>query len=154
MELTNQNYQILLEWYRKGGKIAGEEQIHLSAEELAERMGLKETYPFSGGMYPIKKTRLKIIQPLVSHIIKLDKYHYYVCGRSIGPIEPRHVKYLNTDVWQVMKLAFKDLQEHNDIECILKEDYVIGYILDLLKVNNVLLLSAHQDAGEEKKAVE
>jgi hypothetical protein len=138
MEMTNQNYEILLEWYQKGGKIVGEEQIHLTDEELAERMKLKEIYPFAGGMYPIKKKRLKVIQPLVHHVIELDKYNYYVCSRSLVLAEAPHIKYLNTDVWKVMKMAFNNLQEHGDIKCILKEDYVIGHILDILKENKVL----------------
>jgi hypothetical protein len=138
MKTTNQNYAILLEWYQKGGKIVGEEQIHLTNEELAERMRLKEVYPFAGGMYPIKKKRLKVIQPLVNHIIELDKYNYYVCSRALVLPETPHIKYMNTDAWKVMKMAFKDLQEHKDIKCMLKEDYVIGFILDMLRTNKIL----------------
>lgn len=79
--MTAQDYKILLEWYRKGGRIVGEEQIHLTYEELADRMGFKELYPpFVGDMYQIKKEYLEIVQPLVNHKIELDKYNYYVCS--------------------------------------------------------------------------
>lgn len=134
------NYKILLEWYEKeGDAFLGEEQICLTDEELAERMGFKEKYPsFVGGSYPIKKKDLKVLQPLVNHKIELDKYDYFVCSRSIGYIEPRHVKYLDTGAWKVMKMVFKDLQKHKDIKCMMKEDYVIGFILDVLKENKIL----------------
>lgn len=134
------NYKILLEWYEKeGDAFLGEEQIYLTDEELAKRMGFKELYPpFVGGGYPIKKKDLKILQELVNHKIELSEHAYFICSRSIGYVEPRHVKYLNTDAWKVMKMVFKDLQKHKDIKCMMKEDYVIGFILDVLKENKIL----------------
>lgn len=134
------DYKILLEWYEKeGNKFLGEEQIYLTDEELAKRMGFKDLYPpFVGSSYLIKKKDIKIIQPLVKNKIELSKYSYFICSRSLVLAEAPHVKYLNTDVWEVMKMTFKNLQEHGDIKCILKEDYVIGHILDILKENKIL----------------
>ena len=146
------DYKILLEWYEKeGSALLGEEQIYLTDEELAERMGFKEKYPpFVGNMYRIRKKDIKVLQPLVSHKIDADKYAYFVCSVSLKPIEPRHIKYLDTDAWEVMKMVFKDLQEHKDIECILEEDYVIGFILDILKENKILSQDSLESSSKSR----
>lgn len=137
--MTQQNYKILLEWYAKGQDTqTGKEQIHLTKEELAHRMKFTAKYPpFVGGVYPLKKRHLKIIQSLVNHDINLDENDYFIGSVSLNA-KPTYTKYLGTDAWKYLRWAIRDLKKHNEIKLILKEECVIGFILNVLETNEVL----------------
>ena len=84
--MTQQNYKILVERYEKdpGNKLLGKEHMRLTNEELAKRMRFKSKYgPFIGRMYSIESCHLNIIQPLVKHLIELDKNDYVISSLSL-----------------------------------------------------------------------
>jgi len=131
---------LTLEWFPKDNDyLAGEETCYIDLDLALQLMEInKEKDPTFAYDYKVPKKFAKKLQTYYTHKMDLEKYNYFVGSYTQDTIEPRHVKYLDTDAWKVMKMVFKDLQEHRDIKCILKEDYVIGFILDILKENKVL----------------
>jgi hypothetical protein len=132
--------KILVLWFEKhGDKLIGEEKLPISMEKICSILDLDiELYPLVGVSRPVPWEKVHLLQPYLKHQFDFEHYAYFVESYTTDPIEPRHVKYLDTDAWKVMKMVFKDLQEHKDIKCILEEDYVIGFMLDILKENKIL----------------
>jgi len=131
---------LTLEWFLKGKDcLEGRETCHIELDLALRLMEINNKQdPTFAYDYKVSKESAKKLQNYYHHKIDLGKYDYFVGSYTDVPIEPRHVKYLDTDAWKVMKMVFRDLQEHKDIKCILEEDYVIGFMLDILKENKIL----------------
>ncbi len=49
-------------------------------------------------------------------------------------------RYVDTEAWKILKLAFDNLEKNKDIELHTREEYVIGYILKIIKDNKLVLI--------------
>ncbi len=47
-------------------------------------------------------------------------------------------KYVETDIWKVLDIAFSDLVENQDIEERIDHSYLIGYLIKCLEENRCM----------------
>jgi len=78
--MNQRKYKILLRWFHKDkGYLVGEEQIHLTNDELARALNITERHlPYIGTCMLVRSKHVPIIELFVKHKIDLKKHSYSV----------------------------------------------------------------------------
>jgi len=78
--MNQRKYKILLLWFNKHkGYLVGEEQIHLTNDELASALNITDIHlPYIGTRMMVRRKHVPIIELFVKHKIDLTKYNYSV----------------------------------------------------------------------------